>query len=483
MSIPNLDPDTLRNFQQPQVAPVAPQPTQVAPGPAQEAQIFTQIQQRQQQRSQDVGIQNAQLDEADKFEQNAALVEDEAQASRQAAEEIRADVGALEDQNQAEEAEEAQVIDQVENQQIVEVFETNKEELRKGIAESLGLKDTAIDDDVESKFKDLEAILTGRLDENNAAQVALKEKLDTGAELDTKEKIAVGMTAILPLIIGFIKKKPLQGVIAASQAIGRFQQQRSAAEKTDQAEITKLGDEQLKLIDLSSKILSRGVSAVGSSDQNKIDRALGIESVINERIKQKGLTIKNIITEEAAKQGILKTEDLLRKAEKELLKGADGDIGKVSRDQSLAARFAIQASQAEEFFGTGFIPKPGQMALPNVAQSSETQQFSQAALQFVNSTLRPESGAAISLDELTKGERQYIPKFGDSKEALERKRQARIAVAAGNHVTASTKVVEATIRQMERLQGSPSGASGDVAPTGLTPEEKSELEALEKEGF
>jgi hypothetical protein len=59
--------------------------------------------------------------------------------------------------------------------------------------------------------------------------------------------------------------------------------------------------------------------------------------------------------------------------------------------------------------------------LPNVAKSANIQGFEQAKRNFLNATLRRESGAAISQSEMTDGNKQYFPVFGDSPEVLKQK--------------------------------------------------------------
>lgn len=62
------------------------------------------------------------------------------------------------------------------------------------------------------------------------------------------------------------------------------------------------------------------------------------------------------------------------------------------------------------------------------------QKYDQAARDFINATLRRESGAAISESEFDNAYKQYLPRPGDSKETLaqkQRNRQATIASIAG----------------------------------------------------
>lgn len=71
-----------------------------------------------------------------------------------------------------------------------------------------------------------------------------------------------------------------------------------------------------------------------------------------------------------------------------------------------------------------------QTRLPSFLQSSEIQQYMQAARNFINATLRRESGAVISDSEFDNAYKQYLPKPGDSEATLIQKRQNRDVVQA-----------------------------------------------------
>lgn len=64
----------------------------------------------------------------------------------------------------------------------------------------------------------------------------------------------------------------------------------------------------------------------------------------------------------------------------------------------------------------------------NVLVSPEYQQYDQAARNFINATLRRESGAAISEGEFDNAYKQYLPKVGDSPQVLSQKKLNRETV-------------------------------------------------------
>ena len=97
-----------------------------------------------------------------------------------------------------------------------------------------------------------------------------------------------------------------------------------------------------------------------------------------------------------------------------------------------------------------------QMALPSAFQSSEVQQYSQAANNFINAQLRRESGAVVSPSEFATARQQYLPAPGDTTETLKLKKNNRDLVAASlkkasgpayssvNELLGSTAVVNTT---------------------------------------
>lgn len=75
---------------------------------------------------------------------------------------------------------------------------------------------------------------------------------------------------------------------------------------------------------------------------------------------------------------------------------------------------------------------PGDMS--NLITSEGYKKYDQAARNFINATLRRESGAAISQSEFDNAYTQYLPRPGDTPEVLKQKqinRQATIAGIAG----------------------------------------------------
>ena len=66
-----------------------------------------------------------------------------------------------------------------------------------------------------------------------------------------------------------------------------------------------------------------------------------------------------------------------------------------------------------------------QIRVPSYLQSSEFQQYMQAARNFINATLRRESGAVIADSEFENAYQQYLPRPGDAKETLKQKSDNR----------------------------------------------------------
>lgn len=67
----------------------------------------------------------------------------------------------------------------------------------------------------------------------------------------------------------------------------------------------------------------------------------------------------------------------------------------------------------------------------NVFSSANQQQLNQAKRDFINATLRRESGAVISEQEFDNAEKQYFPQIGDSKEVIAQKARNRQIATRG----------------------------------------------------
>lgn len=107
--------------------------------------------------------------------------------------------------------------------------------------------------------------------------------------------------------------------------------------------------------------------------------------------------------------------------------------GDIKSNQAISAGFGRRMQQAEQAFdklaAQGFdrstIASGLGSILPNFLQTPEMQQQKQAERNFVNATLRRESGAAIAPDEFASAELQYFPRAGDSPEVIAQKKRNR----------------------------------------------------------
>ena len=106
--------------------------------------------------------------------------------------------------------------------------------------------------------------------------------------------------------------------------------------------------------------------------------------------------------------------------------------------QQVTAGYAVRIEQANPILKNleGYIASKNylgfkiQSMLPSAFQSSEFQQYDQAARNFINAVLRRESGAAIAASEFDNARKQYLPVSGDSEATLKQKEQNRNIVYA-----------------------------------------------------
>lgn len=159
-----------------------------------------------------------------------------------------------------------------------------------------------------------------------------------------------------------------------------------------------------------------------------------------------GETVRNNKTQNgiaAGNLGVAREGLGLRKAELEQKKQADGTAsGKpLTEGQSKAALFGSRMQSSDEIIN-GLAAKgvnnsvPG-TNLPIVGRAitafspAERQQLDQAKRDFINATLRRESGAVIADSEFANGEKQYFPQPGDSKEVIAQKARNRQIATRG----------------------------------------------------
>ena len=124
------------------------------------------------------------------------------------------------------------------------------------------------------------------------------------------------------------------------------------------------------------------------------------------------------------------------------LKGVSG--GKPTEGETNAAGFAQRMELAQSIIGSlpaGSQPGAGSRTLEAIplvggvlarsGQSVQTQQFDQAAQDWIRAKLRKESGAAIGVDEARQEYATYFPMVGDTPEKIAQKAEARRVVTLG----------------------------------------------------
>jgi hypothetical protein len=125
--------------------------------------------------------------------------------------------------------------------------------------------------------------------------------------------------------------------------------------------------------------------------------------------------------------------------------------GKFNDSQGKAASYADRIAQAEDIFEGKYDEKEGKRTgglasegtsfwnqnaksvplVGNFMVTPKFQQFDQAQRNFINATLRRESGAVISNDEFDNARRQYLPQPGDDADTLAQKAENRRVVFEG----------------------------------------------------
>ncbi len=173
------------------------------------------------------------------------------------------------------------------------------------------------------------------------------------------------------------------------------------------------------------------MGALAGKEQRKVERHF----VVNE----KGEIIKEIKGEPGEDIGVTKTSpnmvpilDTEGNVTGYTQKGAIRPKA-ITQHEGTNATYANRIEQANSIFdsleknitGMSTVGLATQRALPNFLQKADMQSQEQAERNFVNATLRRESGAVISPSEFKEARRQYFPQPGDSTEVLRQKKQNR----------------------------------------------------------
>lgn len=114
-----------------------------------------------------------------------------------------------------------------------------------------------------------------------------------------------------------------------------------------------------------------------------------------------------------------------------------GIPGSFEQNKYTAANYANRIKQSEDglskLFESGFKPEAwyNKIKSPdalNAIKDPNQQMYAQAMRNFINATLRRESGAAIAESEYTNANKQYFPMLNDSPEVLAQKAENRMRV-------------------------------------------------------
>lgn len=142
-------------------------------------------------------------------------------------------------------------------------------------------------------------------------------------------------------------------------------------------------------------------------------------------------------------------QDILQKAINTKIERADKPF---NQEEGQAATFYDRMKNSEQYLSDPKVvnagTNPGQRLLSNVPLignalvSGDFQKLDQTSRDFINATLRRESGSAISPAEFDNAYKQYIPQYGDSKEKIELKAKNRQIVLEGMKRSAGTGYVD-----------------------------------------
>lgn len=162
--------------------------------------------------------------------------------------------------------------------------------------------------------------------------------------------------------------------------------------------------------------------------------------------------------------------------------------GKQNEAQSKDSLYASRMFQSEKILreveGAGADPEQRIKAkvplIGNYLVSGDYQKFDQAQRDFINATLRRESGAVIADSEFANANKQYFPQPGDSKEVIAQKRRNRAeaikGIAAGGGASYSPPYTFGPNDEMVPNEGKKAKPAATGGPKQIT--SKADFDAL-----
>jgi hypothetical protein len=162
-----------------------------------------------------------------------------------------------------------------------------------------------------------------------------------------------------------------------------------------------------------------------------------------------------------------------------IIEGVKPEGRKLTQEEKTGRLYASRMAQAESVFEGLPVPGLGEkfkegvpLGVGNLIITPESRQFYQAERNFINATLRRESGAVISDAEFDNARKQYIPQPGDDPVTLENKRQNReLAIQLiGNSENVATPSAQAINF----------ASQGKAASNFLSPADRSRLDELRR---
>jgi len=186
-------------------------------------------------------------------------------------------------------------------------------------------------------------------------------------------------------------------------------------------------------------------------------------------------------------RAFLKMMQDMKEHDKNTLEGIDPDTGKpYAAGKYVAAGYAFRANEsngiAEKLYNDGFdagkvtnaVMNPDKL---NLLKDPAQRQYSQAARNFVNSILRPESGAVIADSEFLNAYRQYFAQPGDDAATQEQKRLNRIQKIAGLKAQAGS-AYDVVQKEFDTLSGKPAPTDKPTQPAASAAPHAQDSEAV-----
>lgn len=241
-------------------------------------------------------------------------------------------------------------------------------------------------------------------------------------------QIAAPKTAMNPTTFAELVQRQTEGMKQQRAGLSQFDEQLAKLSAAQPSQATQVFSAISDLMNGGNQFGQvKGMEAAGRKQM--MDLQQNVQKYKNDLTDKEVDLLKAQFQNDTAERHAATQESLMRQK----LALEAGKQPEIKDFQAQAAGFGRRMEQAEDIFNRlvkkGYDRTSGAQGaasyLPNTLKNEDLIEQEQAERNFLNATLRKESGASISKDEFASGEKQYFPRAGDTPQVLANKESNR----------------------------------------------------------